>query len=275
VARLQQGQKSKLPGLDPLPWLNRLHWEDMERRNRRKRPLCFSRFGGLGAGRYPIGFSGDTTSSWESLAYQPHFTSTASNILYGYWSHDIGGHAADTALPPELYTRWVQFGIFSPVIRTHATKDTFTERRFWTYPEPYGPAKMDCVRRRYEMVPYIYSENRRGVESGVSLLRPMYYDWPDEEDAYRAKDQYMFGGSMLVAPVVQPVSKKDEMAEAKVWLPPGKWWDTVWGAPIHGNVWLKERYLLEEIPVFVRPGAVIPGQRMTHRLLTGGMKICC
>jgi alpha-glucosidase len=92
----QQGRESRIEGLDPLPWLNRLHWEDMERRSRSARPLIFSRFGGIGSGRYPIGFSGDTYSIWESLQYQPYFTATASNALYGYWSHDIGGHAPRT-----------------------------------------------------------------------------------------------------------------------------------------------------------------------------------
>lgn len=82
---------------------------------RGRRPICFSRYGGVGAGRYPVGFSGDTVVSWESLAFQPHFTATAANVLYGYWSHDIGGHVHGK-VTPELHAWWVQFGAFSPIL---------------------------------------------------------------------------------------------------------------------------------------------------------------
>ena len=116
----QQGASTAMAGLDTLPWINHLHWRDMERNaaDPAKRPLIFSRFGGYGAGRYCVGFSGDTHSVWETLQFQPYFTATAANVLYGYWSHDIGGHMPG-AIEPELYTRWIQYGIFSPDL-THA-----------------------------------------------------------------------------------------------------------------------------------------------------------
>ena len=201
----QQGQKTALPGLDPLPWINHLHWRDMATNPERagRRPLIFSRFGGIGAGRYCIGFSGDTHSVWESLQFQPYFTATAANVLYGYWSHDIGGHMPGE-IDPELYTRWLQFGIFSPVVRTHTTKNPKAERRVWGYPDPYGKIMAEALRLRYEMVPYIYSEARAAYDTGLSLCRPLYYDWPEHDEAYRARDQYLFGRELLVAPVLQP-----------------------------------------------------------------------
>ena len=101
-------------------WLNYLHFTDQQREG--KRPLLFHRWGGLGNHRYQIGFSGDTVSVWDSLAFQPWFTATAANVGYAYWSHDIGGHMPG-AVDPELYTRWVQFGAFSPILRTHTTKN--------------------------------------------------------------------------------------------------------------------------------------------------------
>ena len=87
----QQGTRSRLAGLDPLMWLNHLHFYDLAR-DGSKRPFIFSRWCGLGNHRYPIGFSGDTVVTWESLAFQPYFTATAANVGYGWWSHDIGGH---------------------------------------------------------------------------------------------------------------------------------------------------------------------------------------
>ncbi len=270
----QQGNTTKLPGLDALPWINQLHWEDMQRNPRRQgqRPLCFSRYGGLGAGRYPVGFSGDTFSTWESLAYQPYFTATAANVLYGYWSHDIGGHQPGP-VDPELYVRWVQFGACSPVLRTHSSKVAEAERRLWQFGDPYGRIMIDTIRWRYEMVPYLYSENRRCCDSGVSMLHPMYYDWPKEQEAYSCDKQYMLGDSLLAAPVVQAVDPTDEMAEVSVWLPKGQWFDLALGQMVRGGSGLqKRRYLLDEVPLFARPGTVIPGQRVPDRLHPGSYK---
>lgn len=268
----QQGQKTKIEGLDPLPWLNILHWHDIENRDTSKRPLILSRFGGIGAGRYPLGFSGDTLSKWGTLAFQPQFTCTASNILFGYWTHDIGGHAPGCALEPQLFTRWVQYGIFSPIIRTHTTKNPEAERRLWAFPPPYSEIMMNAIRQRYEMVPYIYTENRKCHDTAISLCRPMYYDYPEVEDAYKATGQYMFGEEMLVAPVVAPMDAADEMAEVKVWLPKGEWFDTATGMLDKGGAWLRRRYHIHEAPAFVGPGAVIPGQKAPLRLTEGSYR---
>jgi len=106
----QQWSTTNIPGVNPTFYLNYVFFSDMERRNE-KRPLIFHRYGGLGNHRYQIGFSGDAFINWKSLAYQPYFTATASNVGFGFWSHDIGGHMAGESTP-ELYTRWIQFGAF-------------------------------------------------------------------------------------------------------------------------------------------------------------------
>ncbi len=264
----QQGTGSSMPGLDPLPWLNHLHWHDLAERHPAKRPIVFSRFGGIGSGRHPVGFSGDTKSVWPSLAYQPYFTATASNVLFGYWSHDIGGHMPGD-IEPELYTRWIQFGIHSPILRTHTTRNEDAERRVWEYPDPYSAVMEEAIRRRYEMVPYIYTENRRAWDNGVSLCRPMYYDWPDENEAYRATGQYLFGRQMLVAPVTSPRDETTELATVRVWLPEGQWVDTATGEMLEGGRTVRRNYLLQEIPVFVRGGTLVPGQPPVTRLCEG------
>ena len=265
----QQGsQGSHLPHLDTLPWINELHWQDQVRNRKTKRPLNFSRFGGVGAGRMPVGFSGDTYINWDSLAYQPYFTATASNVLYGTWSHDIGGHMSGT-LTPELYTRWIQFGVYSPILRTHASKSPESERRVFHYPEPYRRIMSNDCKRRYQLVPYIYTQMRNAVDTGISLCRPLYYEWPEENQAYTFRNQYMFGDEMLVAPVVRPVDESTEMTDMSVWLPQGEWWDTAWGSPVQGGGVVKRSYVLEETPVFVRPGTVIPEQQQTSRLKKG------
>ena len=92
---------------------------------KKARPMIFHRWGGLGNHRYRIGFSGDSYTTWETLRYMPYFTSTASNVGYGYWGHDLGGFRqlpGDTVMNPELYARFFQFGVYSPIMRTHADK---------------------------------------------------------------------------------------------------------------------------------------------------------
>lgn len=264
----QQGTDSTITGLDPLAWLNHLHWEDLVRRRPNRRPLIFSRWGGLGAGRHPVGFSGDTYAEWESLAFQPHFTATAANVLYGYWSHDIGGHFGSVP-DPELYARWIQFGVHSPVLRTHGSLGIAQERRLWEFPNPHRTVMIDAVRHRYELVPYLYGECRRGVDDGSSLVRPMYHEHPDADAAHEAPGQYWFGDHMVVAPVVRPLDE-DAMAAVEVWLPKGEWFDVAHGARLRvdheAGEWFERRYLLSEVPVFVPAGTVVPGQQGVRRL---------
>jgi len=257
----QQEDATKLAGVNPTWWLNYVFFTDQERE--KKRPLLFHRWGGLGNHRYQIGFSGDTVSVWDSLAFQPYFTATAANVGYTYWSHDIGGHMPG-AIEPELYLRWIQWGIFSPILRTHTTKNPEAERRIWAYPEPYSDLMRQCFVRREAMQPYIYTEARKTHDTGIGFLRPLYYDWPEAPEAYDAKNEYMFGDSILADPITQPVAKDSQLAKTTVWLPPGDWieWDT--GARLQGPATLDRSFSLSQIPLYVKAGSIIPMQPATH-----------
>ncbi|HZU23022.1 MAG TPA: TIM-barrel domain-containing protein, partial [Terriglobales bacterium] len=258
----QQEQGTDVAGVNPTFWLNYVHFTDMERRG--KRPLIFHRWGGLGNHRYQIGFSGDTASVWESLAYQPYFTATASNVLYGYWSHDIGGHIPGV-VSPELFTRWVQFGVFSPILRTHTTKNPDSERRIWAYPVEYAEAMRDAYVLRYELIPYIYTAARQAYDSGISICRPMYYDYPEAEEAYEIKDEFMFGDDLLVAPITTPAEGDAQLARRRVWLPPGEWIEWTSGAEFKGPAIVERDFALDEWPVYARAGSIIAMQpRMSH-----------
>lgn len=253
----QQEQTTMVPNLNPTWWLNYVFFADQEREG--KRALLFHRWGGLGNHRYEIGFSGDTISVWDSLAFQPYFTATAANVGYAYWSHDIGGHMPG-AIEPELYLRWIQWGIFSPILRTHATKNPGAERRIGAYPEPYADLMRQCFARRYALQPYIYTEARKTYDTGLAFLRPLYYDWPEAPQAYEAKNEYMFGDSILAAPVTQPVSKDSQLAKISVWLPEGNWieWDS--GASFPGPASVERGFSISQIPLYVKAGSIIPMQ---------------
>ncbi|HZP04087.1 MAG TPA: TIM-barrel domain-containing protein [Terracidiphilus sp.] len=253
----QQEPNTKLPGVNNTWWLNYIHFTDQQREG--KRPLLFHRWGGLGNHRYQIGFSGDTISVWDSLAFQPWFTATAANVGYAYWSHDIGGHMPG-AVDPELYTRWVQFGAFSPILRTHTTKNPDSERRIWAYPEPYSAILRSAFQLRYALQPYIYTEARRTYDTGVAFFRPLYYDWPDEAQTYDAKNEYLFGDAMLAAPVATPVDKTSGLASEKIWLPDGHWIEWPTGKRLDGPAQVDRSFSIDQIPVYLKAGAIVPMQ---------------
>ncbi len=253
----QQEPDTKMAGVNNTWWLNYLHFTDQQREG--KRPLLFHRWGGLGNHRYQIGFSGDTISVWDSLAFQPWFTATAANVGYAYWSHDIGGHMPG-AVEPELYTRWVQFGAFSPILRTHTTKNPESERRIWAYPEPYSSILRSAFQLRMAMQPYIYTEARRTYDSGVAFLHPLYYDWPEAGEAYSSKDEYVFGSQMLAAPVVAPADKVSGLATESVWLPKGEWIEWPTGKHFTGPVEAERSFSIDQTPVYLKAGAIVPMQ---------------
>jgi Glycosyl hydrolases family 31/Domain of unknown function (DUF5110) len=253
----QQEDTTRVANLNPTWWLNYVFFTDQERDG--KRALLFHRWGGLGNHRYEIGFSGDTISVWDSLAFQPYFTATAANVGYAYWSHDIGGHQPGF-IEPELYLRWVQWGIFSPILRTHTTKNPGADRRIWAYPEPYAELMRQAFVRRYAMQPYIYTEARNTYDTGVAFLHPLYYDWPEAPEAYDAKDEYMFGDSILAAPVTQPVAKDTQLAKSSIWLPEGDWIEWESGAAFHGAATVQRGFSISQIPLYVKMGSIIPMQ---------------
>jgi alpha-glucosidase len=253
----QQELNTRLPGVNNTWWLNYLHFTDQEREG--KRPLLFHRWGGLGNHRYQIGFSGDTISVWPSLAFQPWFTATAANVGYAYWSHDIGGHMPG-AVSPELYTRWIQFGAYSPILRTHTTKNPDSERRIWAYPEPYSSIMRKTFQLRMAMQPYIYTEARRTYDTGVAFLHPLYYDWPEADAAYTDKNEYVFGSEMIVAPVASPVDPATQLAQQSVWIPDGEWIEGATGRRFTGPSEVTRSFSIDQIPVYIRAGAIVPMQ---------------
>ncbi len=252
----QQGTQSRMQGLDPLWWLNHLHYYDLGC-DGQKRPFIFSRWGGLGSHRYPIGFSGDAVVSWDSLAFQPYFTSSAANVGFGWWSHDIGGHMGGVE-DPELYTRWVQFGVFSPILRLHSTNNPFHERRPWGYDAETLRVTRKAFQLRHALVPYLYSMAWQFNQCALAPVRPMYYGWPGDERAYLCPDQYTFGSELVAAPYTSPRNYHTRLSRQVVWLPPGDWFGFFDDFHYAGDAWHVLYGRMEDIPVFAKAGAIVP-----------------
>ncbi len=251
----QQGKRSAMPGLDPLWALNHYHFFDSAKNGRR--PLILSRFAGAGSHRYPLGFSGDTKQTWHSLAFQPYFTATASNIGYTWWSHDIGGHCGGYR-DDELYLRWLQLGVFSPINRLHSTANEFMGKEPWKYRSAVERAATEALRLRRRLIPYLYSMNRRTHAEGRALIEPMYYEYPREAAAYDVKNEFFFGSELIVCPVTQPSDKKSGLAPVKAWLPAGRFTDLFTGRIYKGGQTLTLFRDSDSIPVLAREGSILP-----------------
>lgn len=257
----QQWKESKYtPGLSNTFWLNHTLFNHAERQNPGLRPFIYHRWGGLGSHRYPLAFSGDTYATWPMLAYLPYFTATASNVNYGWWGHDIGGHMfhkTQKATDPELYTRWLQYGVFTPIFKTHSTKDPRIERCIWCFPDHMFLMR-DAIRLRYTLAPYIYNAARENYDTGVGMCRPMYYDYPESDKAYETPEQFMFGNDILATTITQPVDSITGLAPRTIWFPEGAWFDCATGSMYEGGRTEELHYTLAENPHYAKAGSIIP-----------------
>lgn len=245
------------PALGETFWCNHVFYNEAAKRTGH-RPLIFHRWGGMGSHRYQIGFSGDALISYDALDFEPYFTATASNVGYGYWGHDLGGHAfttEETVNDPDLVLRWIQFGVFTPIFRTHATNDPRIERRMWHFPN--FPKMREAVRLRYTLFPYIYTMARKTYDTGISICRPLYYDYPEAEEAYTYDNEYFFGDDILVAPITSKPDA-DRLTRKTVWLPEGQWWSASTGETIVGPCERTMTFTDRQIPYFIHQGALIP-----------------
>jgi len=243
--------------VDPLWMLNHLHILDISRRG--KRPMFFSRYSGPGSHRYPVGFSGDTAITWESLHFQPQFTAMASNIGYGWWSHDIGGHTSgykDT----QLLLRWIQLGVFSPINRLHSSKSPWVRKEPWANDPATAEGMKQWLSLRHQLFPYLYTMNYRCHTELSPLVQPMYYSHPKCSAAYQVPNQFWFGSELIVAPITTPDDPITHLGDVDVWLPKGEWFDFFNGMHYCG---LNGRMItacrpITSMPIFAKAGAIIP-----------------
>lgn len=251
----QQGKKSDVEGLDPLNALNHYHYLDNAESG--QMPMILSRYAGLGSHRYPLGFSGDTAISWRVLDFQPYFTVNASNAAYSWWSHDIGGHHMGYR-DDDLYMRWLQFGVFSPIMRLHSTAIELLGKEPWKYKSEVYKCAKEWLNLRHRLIPYIFTMDYRTHTDGISLCEPMYYSYPENKNAYNVPNQYMFGSELMVCPITKPQHKSINMGSVDAWLPKGRWTDIFTNQSYEGEKSLTLFRDLDTIPVLAKEGAIIP-----------------
>ena len=287
------GQDGARMKMNPTIWTDKMRCTDSIRRCAQggdctnKRGVVHARWGGLGNHRYQHGFSGDVAGlQWDNLAFQSYFSATASNVGWGWWSHDIEGPGTDN----EMYVRWLQLGCVSGIMRSHDRGmsaggcQKYPDNNDCPHVRPYNTPLLfrdihrEALVMRVAMIPYLYTQTKAGYDVGLGLTRPMYYYWPEEDMAYPASftdnlgkesttRQYMFGDSILASPVtvasncdssIGTLDSPCGVTSQDLWVPPGAWVEMHSGVVYTGPATIQKTYSLYEIPMYAKAGAIIP-----------------
>ena len=241
---------------DDLWMLNHYHFYDMMR-NYKRRPMVLSKNAGIAPHRYPVLYSGRTLVSWNTLKLIPFHNSNAANIGVSWWSHDIGGYYKGIE-DNELYTRFVQLGVFSPILKFGADKGKYYKREPWRWGIKTYEIVKDYLTLRHRLIPYLYTEAYKYHTLGLPIIQPLYYKFPEMYDDLRYRDEYYFGTELFVAPIV---TKKDYVMNRvihKFFIPDGTWYDFVTGKKFPGGRGYVSFFKDEDYPVFAKAGSIIP-----------------
>lgn len=236
--------------------LNRYHIEDLKRFYN-KRPMILSRNGLIAAHRYPILYSGQTIVSWKNLHLIPEFNSKASNIGVSLWSHDIGGYKLGIE-DPELYLRFVQLGTYSPILRLSSDSSHYYKRMPWLWDVKTYLVVKDYLNLRHRLIPYIYTEIYKYCETGLPLIQPVYYRYPEIYDELDYKNEYYFGSELFISPITTKKNIIMNRTVQRIFLPNGVWYDFKTGKKFMGGKRYVTFYKDEDYPVFAKRGTIIP-----------------
>lgn len=247
-----------------LGWDNSMDFWNIGRPSTGKRGASFSRWGGWGNQRYPVSFSGDTSSFWRVLRFEIPFTAAGGNVGADYWSNDVAGFRVKIP-SSELFTRWVQFGALSPVFRTHGEDEFGNFRIPWYYGSQAESASRRAYDLRAQLLPYIYTTAYLTSKTSLPLVRPLYLDYPKASQAYDHPEEYQFGPDLLVSPIVHRGIGRAWLGAADVWFPSGTWWNLLTDESVSGPGDQPVLATASEIPVFVRGGVPLPMQPVSLR----------
>lgn len=236
-------------------FLDHYHFNDMKR-NYKRRPMVLTRNTLVAPHRYPVLYSGKTIVSWNTLKLIPLHNAAATNIGVSFWSHDIGGYYKGTE-DNELYTRYVQLGVFSPILKFGSDEGKYYKREPWKWSIKTYKIVRDYLNLRHRLIPYIYAEAYKYHKYGMPLIMPIYYKFPEMYDDVNYRNGYYFGTELFVSPII---NKKDYIMNRsihKFFLPDGIWYDFVTGKKFAGGKNYISFFKDEDYPVFAKAGSII------------------
>jgi len=217
------------------------------------RPFILMRAGAVGSQRYGlIPWSGDVSRSWGGLVPQVEISLQMGLQGIGYMHSDLGGFAGGEHFDAELYTRWLQYGVFQPVFRPHAQEHIAPEPVF--HDEKTKAPAREAIKLRYKLLPYNYTLAYQNTTSGIPLMRPLFFIENENNSLFEKADEYLWGDAFLVAPVTQKEQKTKEIYFPKT----ANWYDFFNGEKYTGGKTYTVNLSKSHIPVFVRGGAFVP-----------------
>lgn len=225
--------------------------------NKAKRNFIISRNFGICPHKYSALYSGETLISWKTLKLLPFFNSTAANIGVSWWSHDIGGYKAGTE-DAELFMRYVQLGVYSPILRLSSDTGKYYKREPWKWDAKTYKIVHDYLKIRHRLIPYIYSEAKKYSSFGSPLIQPLYYKYPETYDEPLYKNEFYYGSELFVCPITTPKDEIMNRVVHRIFLPNGVWYDFKTGKKFTGGNRYVTFYKDEDYPVYAKTGAIIP-----------------
>lgn len=237
-------------------FLQYYQFNDMKR-NYKRRPMLLSYDNSLVQHKYSVLYSGKTEVNWETLKLIPKYNSASTNIGVSWWAHDIGGYFKGIE-DNELYTRYVQLGVFSPIFKFGADCGKYYKREPWRWSVKTLGIVTDYLQLRHKLIPYLYSEAYKYYKDGVPIVKPIYYVAKEMYDDLLYSDEYYFGSQLFVCPITK---KKDYVMNRVVhrfYMPEGIWYDFFTGQKYPGNNNYVTFYKDQNYPVFAKAGSIIP-----------------
>ncbi len=237
-------------------YLKYYQYNDITRDNKR-RPMIFGYYNGLAQHRYPVLYPGKSLVSWDSLKQIPRFNADAANLGISWWGHDIGGYYKGME-DNELYTRYVQLGTFSPILKFGADCGKYYKREPWRWNLKTLNIVKDYLQLRHRLIPYLYSEAYRYSQHGVPLIKPLYYKVPEMYDDVLYNSEYYFGSQLFVSPITKSKDYVMDRVAHRFYLPAGIWYDFFTGKKFLGDSKYISFYKDQQYPVFAKAGSIIP-----------------
>ena len=239
-----------------LELLKHYHFYDMQR-DYKRRPLLLSENKGVASHRYPISYAGKTDVSWATLRKVPFHNTNSFNIGSQFWAYDVGGYFKGTE-DNELYIRYIQQGVFSPILKFGADKGKYYKREPWRWDIKTYTIVKNYLQLRHNLIPYIYSEAYKYHKFGTQIIKPLYYENPDFYDDVLYHNEYYFGEELFIAPII---ARKDDAMDRVVHnfhLPKVTWYDYFTGKKFPGGKNYISFFRDQEYPVFAKSGSIIP-----------------
>lgn len=228
---------------------NKTVYEFLERKLGKGQAVLFARSATVGGQQFPVHWGGDCESTYTAMAESLRGGLSLMSSGFGYWAHDIGGFEGNPG--PDLYKRWVQFGLLSTHSRLHGSHSV---RVPWAFDEESCDVLRKFTKLKLSLLPYLAYGSKQVSEEGIPLMRPMALEFPHDPAAEYLDRQYMLGDDLLVAPVFSPDGV------VRYYVPEGTWTNVLNGERIAGPRWIEEQFDYMTMPLLARPGAVIPMQ---------------